>query len=62
MYKNILQHIDNIAIWPVISFCIFFFFFLSLLLWVFKADKKFITHMKQLPLGDTDKTTNQHTL
>ena len=28
MYKNVLQSIENIAIWPVISFVIFFAFFL----------------------------------
>jgi cytochrome c oxidase cbb3-type subunit 4 len=50
MYKNVLQGIDNIAIWPVISFVIFFVFFLCLLWWAFAADKKFISKMKMLPL------------
>ncbi len=50
MYNNVLQSIDNIAIWPVISFVIFFLFFLCLLWWVFTADKKFIKHMEDLPL------------
>lgn len=49
MYKNVLQSIDNIAIWPVISFVIFFIFFLCLLLWVFTVDKKFVARMEQLP-------------
>lgn len=40
MYKNVLQSIDNIAIWPVISFVIFFLFFICLLWWVFTTDKK----------------------
>lgn len=50
MYKNVLQSIDNIAIWPVISFVIFFLFFLCLLWWVFTADRKFIEKMKTMPL------------
>ncbi len=50
MYKNVLQAIDNIAIWPVISFVIFFLFFLCLLLWVFTVDRKKIDEMKHLPL------------
>jgi hypothetical protein len=50
MYKNVLQSIDNIAIWPVISFVIFFLFFLCLLWWVFTADKQFIEKMKNLPI------------
>lgn len=50
MYKNILLSIDNVAIWPVVSFVIFFIFFAVLLWWVFSADKKFIKKMKELPL------------
>ena len=52
MYKNILQGIDNIAIWPVISFVIFFLFFLCLLWHVLTVNKEFITRMKNLPLDD----------
>lgn len=53
MYKNVLQSIDNIAIWPLISFGIFFIFFLLLLWWVFTVDKKFITKMENLPFSDS---------
>jgi len=60
MYKEILQSIDNIQVWPVISFVIFFLFFLLLLWWTFTADRKFITHMSQLPLDD-DKLSVQPT-
>ena len=52
MYKNILQSIDHVAIWPVISFVIFFLFFIILLWYVFTVDKGFITHMKDLPIHD----------
>jgi cytochrome c oxidase cbb3-type subunit IV len=52
MYKNVLQSIDNIAIWPVISFVIFFIFFLCLLWSVFTADKKEIQEIEALPLTD----------
>lgn len=57
MYKEILRSIDNIAIWPVISFVIFFLFFLGLLWWTATVDKKFIREMSELPLEDgTDGT------
>lgn len=59
MYKNVLQSIDNIAIWPVISFVIFFLFFLCLIWWVFSVDKSFIDRMKHLPTeqgNEEDKT------
>ena len=58
MYKNVLQSIENIQVWPVISFVIFFVFFLCLLLWVFTTDKKFIDKMKNMPIEDTA-TENQ---
>lgn len=58
MYKNVLQNIANIEIWPIISFVIFFVFFLGLLWWVFKVDKKFIAEMAALPLKDSDKETD----
>jgi cytochrome c oxidase cbb3-type subunit 4 len=50
MYKDILQSIDNVAIWPVISFVIFFTFFLVLLWWTLSVDKGFIRKMKDLPM------------
>lgn len=60
MYKNVLQSIDNIAIWPVISFVIFFLFFICLLWWVFTTKKTFIDKMKCLPLENsvTEKSSN----
>lgn len=54
MYKNILQSIDNIQIWPIISFVIFFLFFILLLWHVFTTDKKFINKMKQMPLDEKE--------
>jgi cytochrome c oxidase cbb3-type subunit IV len=64
MYKNVLQGIEKIQIWPIISFVIFFVFFLCLLLWVFTADKKFIDKMKSLPLEakEPDTTVSDHKL
>jgi beta-lactam-binding protein with PASTA domain len=62
MYKSVLQGIDNIAIWPIISLSIFFVFFLMLLWWVFTVDKKFIRRMENLPFDQADKTVDQQTL
>lgn len=62
MYKNILQSIDNIAIWPIISFIIFFLFFLILLWWTFTVNKKFIERMSNMPIDETaaNSTTASH--
>jgi cbb3-type cytochrome oxidase subunit 3 len=61
MYKNVLQSIDHVAIWPIISFVIFFLFFLGLLWYVFTTDKNLIQKMKQLPLDD-EKQLNTNNL
>jgi hypothetical protein len=60
MYKNVLQSIDNVAIWPVISFVIFFLFFLCMLWWVITVDKKLMQKLGEMPLeqdgsNDTEK-------
>jgi hypothetical protein len=58
MYKEILRNIDNVAIWPMISFVIFFTFFILLLWYVFTADKNFINEMSQKPLQDGSDNSN----
>jgi cytochrome c oxidase cbb3-type subunit IV len=58
MYKDILQNMDHVAIWPVISFIIFFTFFIVLLWWVFTVDKNFINEMSRKPLQDGPETSN----
>jgi cytochrome c oxidase cbb3-type subunit 4 len=62
MYKNVLQSIENIEIWPVISFVIFFVFFLCLLLWVFTTDRKVIDRMKGLPFDEETSKTSSSTI
>jgi hypothetical protein len=58
MYKNILQSIAGIEIYPLISFAIFFGFFLCLILYVILADKNMMKNMSELPL-QTDDVLNQ---
>lgn len=58
MYKNVLQSIDNIAIWPVISFVIFFLFFICLLWWVFTADRKLMKKMSEMPMESSTHSDN----
>jgi len=64
MYKNVLQNIDNIEIWPVLSLIIFFVFFLGILIYVLKVDKNYIKMMKELPMNDgtDEKSTSQNQL
>jgi flagellar biogenesis protein FliO len=52
MFKYYFERIQDIEIFPVISLLIFVLFFVSLLIWVVKADKKYIQSMEHLPLQE----------
>ncbi|MEO1051891.1 MAG: cytochrome C oxidase Cbb3 [Bacteroidota bacterium] len=62
MYKHILRNIQDIEIWPVISLTIFFIFFVCLVLWVIKVDKKYIGKMESMPLDDGADLNSSDTL
>ncbi|MBD2767920.1 hypothetical protein IC235_08435 [Hymenobacter sp. BT664] len=61
MYKQVLQSITGIEIYPLISFGIFFLFFLGLLGYVVVANRQHLHTMSQLPLA-SDEETLQHQL
>jgi cytochrome c oxidase cbb3-type subunit IV len=53
MFKYIKEHLvnaDGISIYPVISLLIFFVFFIALLYYVKKMDKKKVEEISKLPL------------
>ena len=52
MKKNILSSMENIEIYPIISLLIFVIFFVGMFWWVIKVDRKYIDHMKEMPLND----------
>jgi cytochrome c oxidase cbb3-type subunit 4 len=52
--KHHLSSIGGIEIYPMISFIIFFLFFIGVTIWVFKADKRFFTKMGNLPLDNNN--------
>ena len=52
MIKNSLAPSSDVAIYPIISLVIFVSFFVLLGYLVFKADKKYIKHMEELPLQE----------
>jgi hypothetical protein len=56
MYRQILQSIQNIEIWPIISLVLFFAIFIGILIKVILIDKKYIKKMEDMPLDDG--TTN----
>lgn len=60
MYKQVLETVENIEIWPIIALIIFFVFFLGVLIFVIRTDKDHIRKMEDLPLHDgSEKKTNK---
>jgi cytochrome c oxidase cbb3-type subunit IV len=49
-FIHYLEKITGVSIYPLISFTIFGLFFLVMLLWVLKADKKTIYDISRIPL------------
>ena len=56
MYKNVLQAIDGIEIYPIISFSIFFLFFLGLLVYVALLDKRHVQVMSSMACATDEET------
>ena len=49
-FINYLEKITGVDIYALTSFGIFFTFFIVMLLWAWKADKKMINEISQIPL------------
>lgn len=52
MIKNVLEHINGVGIYGVISICLFFAFFLAVLVWAWRLKKSHLDTMSGLPLDD----------
>jgi len=59
MFKYYFEQVNNVEIWPIISLIIFITFFLGLLIWVVKVDKKYINEMSNLPMEEDENNKNQ---
>lgn len=58
--KGYVSSIDGIEIYPIISFIIFFVFFLAVTYFVITAKKSYIEELSNLPFedGEDDSITN----
>ncbi|MEI6881273.1 MAG: CcoQ/FixQ family Cbb3-type cytochrome c oxidase assembly chaperone [Bacteroidota bacterium] len=48
--KQYLANVQGVDGYLIFSMIVFMVFFIGLLFWVFKADKKYIDKMKNIPL------------
>jgi len=49
-----LESIADVGVYPMVSLLIFFIFFTLLAVWALMANRKYIDHMKHIPLGTDD--------
>lgn len=56
MVRNVLETIQGIEIYPLISFVIFFSFFVILIVSVIRMKKEYIDEISRLPLDDDSDT------
>ena len=52
MEKNVLQAIDGVQIYPIISLIIFVLFFAGVIFWMIKADRDYLVKMSRIPLTE----------
>ena len=60
MYKEVLRSIEDIEIMHLISLIVFMLFFIGMFIWVITVDKKYVEHMKSLPLNDDEAKVKDH--
>lgn len=61
MYKDILQSIEGVSVYPIISLIVFVLFFAVILIWMIKVDKKYINKMENLPF-ENEEANNFNTI
>ena len=57
MFKEVLQSIEGIEFYTIVSMVIFILFFIGMTIWLLKVDKKYIKEMSDLPLASDN---NEH--
>ena len=50
-FIHYIEKVSGVDIYGLISLCIFFLFFTVMLTWVFRADKKKMNQISQIPLN-----------
>lgn len=50
MISNYLSSIEGVSFFAIVGLILFFFLFVGLVIWTFKADKSYIIKMQNIPL------------
>jgi len=54
LVRHYLESIAGVEIYPIISFLIFFIFFIAVTWYVIRLDKEYIDEITQYPIDDDD--------
>ncbi|HZW40134.1 MAG: hypothetical protein ACM3O3_07250 [Syntrophothermus sp.] len=57
MLRETLESINGVEIFPIISFAIFFIFFVGVIIWQYRLSHKYLTDMSNLPLVSNKEET-----
>jgi cytochrome c oxidase cbb3-type subunit IV len=58
MVKEVLQSIEGVEFYTIVSMIIFILFFIGMTIWLFKVDKNYIKTMSELPLIEKKEIKN----
>jgi cytochrome c oxidase cbb3-type subunit 4 len=61
MFKEVLQSIEGIEFYTIVSMIIFILFFIGMAIWLLKVDKKYIQTMSELPLDNENNEISNFT-
>ena len=61
MFKEVLQSIEGIEFYTIVSMIIFILFFFGMTFWLFKVDKKYIKQMSELPIEEENNEVSNST-
>lgn len=56
MFRQYLESITGVSIYPVISLLIFFLFFVALITYVVRTRKQYFDQLSEIPLQNNEKT------
>ena len=61
MFKEVLQSIEGVEFYTIISMIVFILFFIGMTIWLFKVDRNYIKIMSELPLNEDNKEIKNFT-
>ena len=60
MFKEVLQSIEGVDFFTIVSMLLFILFFIGMTIWLFKVDKNYITTMSELPLNEENSQVSNY--